>query len=124
MNSINWDQVVVDHMAHTKAPLPYRVIGKVVSTVSLFSNQLAGSYLNQLWFKPIGPKISDKDKAWLNQAQRHDLKHKGLNVPVYAWGETPTPSSTQQKLPRGSLPNLLEIKVTLVISGLLSVLPF
>jgi len=89
MNSINWDQVVVDHMAHTKAPLPYRVIGKVVSTVSLFSNQLAGSYLNQLWFKPIGPKISDKDKAWLNQAQRHDFKHKGLNVPVYAWGEGP-----------------------------------
>ena len=39
MNSINWDQVVTEHMADTKAPLPCRVIGKGISTIALLSNQ-------------------------------------------------------------------------------------
>lgn len=89
MNSINWDQVVTEHMADTKAPLPYRVIGKGISTIALLSNQLAGRCLNKLWFKPIGAKISEKDKQWLKQAQRKDIKINGLNIPVYMWGQGP-----------------------------------
>lgn len=87
MSTINWDQVVTEHLAQTKAPIPYRVIGKMISTVSLISNEWAGKALNQLWFKPIGAKISSKDKQWLAQAQRKDIQINGKNVPVYIWGQ-------------------------------------
>lgn len=76
----------------TAKQLLFKSLGIGLNAVSLVSPQFAGKLAFDLFAKPPKPNVRPKERAFLDQATRHDITWEGLNVPVYSWGPAAGPT--------------------------------
>ena len=64
----------------------FRSVGIGLNGVSFLHRERAGRLAFRLFGSPPKPRLRPKERAFLDTAERNDLRWNGLNVPVYYWG--------------------------------------
>jgi pimeloyl-ACP methyl ester carboxylesterase len=76
--------------ADSALPLGFRLLRAALGLCAAISTELAGRWVNRLWFRSRRYPEPDREKEWLRTAQRLTLTHRGRPVAVSRWGEGPT----------------------------------
>jgi pimeloyl-ACP methyl ester carboxylesterase len=71
-------------------PLAFRLLRAALRIAALVSTELAGRWVNRLWFRTQRFPEPAREREWLAGAQRATLTHRGRPLAVYHWGAGPT----------------------------------
>jgi pimeloyl-ACP methyl ester carboxylesterase len=70
-------------------PLQFRLLRAALKGSAVLSSELAGRWVNYLWFRTQRFPEPRREAKWLESAQRSTVSHRGGQLAVYSWGEGP-----------------------------------
>ena len=71
-------------------PIGFRLLRAALKLCAVVSTELAGRWVNRLWFHSQRYPQPEREKEWLRAAKPLTLTHHGLPLAVHQWGEGPT----------------------------------
>ena len=71
-------------------PLGFRLLRSALQLSAAFSTELAGRWVNRLWFRTYRYPQPGREREWLAGARQRTLTHRNRPLAVYCWGEGPT----------------------------------
>ena len=71
-------------------PLGFRLLRGALQLSAMFSTELAGRWVNRLWFRTYRYPQPEREREWLAGARPLTLTHRDRPLAVYCWGEGPT----------------------------------
>ena len=71
-------------------PIGFRLLRAALKLSATVSAELAGRWVNRLWYRTHRYPEPEREKQWLRAGNMLTLPHRGLPLAVYQWGEGPT----------------------------------